>query len=251
MKRGLPEKGELVVCRVTKLHPNSVEAQLLEYEAQGMIHVSEVASRWVRDIREFVKENQYVVCRVIWKDERGLSLSIKRVRREEGNRKLTEFKKERKAGNMFEQMAKSMKKTKEQAYQEVGFLLQEEFGSLTRAFEIAGKNPDLLKQKGVPPAWQKIIRETALKKFAEKTYQLTGDLKLLCYKPQGVDIIKNILLSSQKKGFQVSYISAPRYRIRLEGKDIKKLRSSLEEEGSLLVKAIEKEGGEGEFILKE
>jgi translation initiation factor 2 subunit 1 len=251
MKRGLPEKGELVVCRVTRIHPNSVEAELLEYEKSGMIHVSEVASRWVRDIREFLKENQYVVCRVVGVDQRGISLSVKRVRKEEGNRRLNEFKRERKAGNMLEQAAKSLKKSRKEAYQEVGFLLQEEFGSLAKAFEVAVKNPSLLKKKGVPPAWEKAIRELAQKKFSEKTYELKGEVEMFCYKPDGIEVIKRILLASQKRGFGVSYISAPRYAISSRGKDIKKLRMSMQEEGEAIVRAIEKAGGEGKFTLME
>ncbi|MBL7160850.1 MAG: S1 RNA-binding domain-containing protein [Candidatus Aenigmarchaeota archaeon] len=251
MKRGVPERGEAVVCKITKLHPNSAFAQLLEYDKTGMIHVSEVASRWVRDIREFLKENQYVVCRVLAVDDRGISLSIKRIRREEGNRKLTEFKREKKAENLLEQIAKKLKKTREQAFKEAGFIMQEEFGSLGKAFEMAVKDPALLKKKGIPPAWVSALTEAAKKKFAEKIYTLKGELELISYQPQGVDAIKKILQSAQKKGFQISYIAAPRYRITGKSKDIKQLRASLESEGEAAVEAIQKEGGEGKFVLKE
>lgn len=251
MKRGFPERGELVVCKITRLHPNSAESQLLEYKKPGMIHVSEVASRWVRDIREFLKENQYVVCRVLQVDSRGISLTIKRVRPDDGNRKMNEFKRERKAENLLEQIAKSMKKTKEQAFEEAGFSMQEEFGSLTKAFEMAVKNPDLLKRKGISALWSAAIIENARKKFADKSYQLKGNLTLTCYKPDGVDIIKKLLSSAEKKGFSVTYISAPRYLLTSSGKDIKKLKANMEDEGQSLVKEIEKEGGDGKFSLKE
>lgn len=251
MKRGTPDRGELVVCQITKLHPNSAEAKLLEYDVQGMIHVSEVASRWVRDIREFLKEHQYVVCRVVGSDQHGLSLSVKRVRREDGNRKLNEFKRERKAENMLVQIAKSVKKNKDQAFKEVGFLLQEEFGSLAKAFEHAGKNPDLLKQKGVPAAWLKPIVETAAKKFASKTYRLKGVLLLSSFRPDGMERIKTTLQAAEKKGYELRYVSAPKYQIIGTGKDPKKLRHALQEEGDAIVKAIEKDGGEASFTLKE
>lgn len=250
MKRGQPELDELVVCRITRIHPNSAEAELLEYEKYGMIHVSEVASRWVRDIREFLKENQYVVCRVVGL-ERGLSLSIKRVRRDEATRKLNEYKRESKAGNLLEQAAKTLKKTKKQAFEEVGFHLQEEFGSLEKAFEVAVKNPELLKSKHVPPVWLKPIQELAQKKFAEKTYYLKGELEIFSYKPDGMETIKKILLSAEKKGFNVGYISAPRYTLSFEGKDFKRLKLAVQEEGHAIVKAVGKAGGEGKFMLKE
>ena len=33
---------------------------MLEYKKKGLIHVSEVALRWVKDIREFIKLNQQI-----------------------------------------------------------------------------------------------------------------------------------------------------------------------------------------------
>ncbi|MBI4021640.1 MAG: hypothetical protein HY369_05340 [Candidatus Aenigmarchaeota archaeon] len=251
MKRGLPERDELVVCRVIKLFPNSATVQLLEYNRPGMMHVSEVASRWVRDIREFLKENQYVVCRVVRVEGETISVSMKRVRHEDTSKAMNEFKRERKAENILEQIAKTMKKSLEQAYQEVGFLLQEEFGSLTKAFDLAVKNPDLLKTKGVPPAWAKAITEVVQKRFGGKTYVLKGDLELRCYQPDGIAVIKSLLAGVEKRGFQVSYISAPTYRLVATGNDVKKLRAAIEEEAASLVKAIEKAGGEGAFTLQE
>lgn len=251
MKRGMPERQELVVCRVTKLYPNSVFADLLEYDKSGMIHVSEVAGRWVRDIREFVKEKQYIVCRVMRVEGSEISLSIKRVRRDDGSRKLNEFKRERRAENLLEQVAKSLKKTKKQAFEEVGFSLQEEFGSLTKSFEFAVKNPELLKKKGIPAKWAQAIIEVARKKFGEKTYQVKVNVDLSCFKPDGVEVIKKMLGTTRRKGFSVAYVSAPRYQLMGTGKDFKKLRASLEEESESLVRAIQKEGGEGKFTLKE
>lgn len=251
MKKGMPQYGELVVCTITKLHPNSAEALLLEYDQPGLIHVSEVASRWVRDIREFLKEKQYVVCRVVRVEGQGISLSIKRVKREDNTKKMNEFKRERKSEAMLEQIAKSMKKNLDQAYKEVGFLLQEEFGSLTKALDVALKNPKLLKKKGVPDLWANALEQTVKKRFGGKTYALKGQLKLSCPAPDGVDVIKKALLASQKKGFSVSYLSAPTYILSGNGNDVKRLRVSLEEEGESLVKVIEKAGGEGSFSLED
>jgi translation initiation factor 2 alpha subunit (eIF-2alpha) len=42
-KTGMPRPGEVVVCRIKSINPNSVFARLEEYDKEGMIHVSEVA----------------------------------------------------------------------------------------------------------------------------------------------------------------------------------------------------------------
>jgi translation initiation factor 2 subunit 1 len=250
-KQGFPHKGELVVCRITKIHPNSVFAELLEYGKPGMIHVSEVAGRWVRDIREFLKENQHIVCLVMSTEGDNIMLSVKRVRRDNANRKLSEFKRERKAEKALELAGKALKKNLDASYKEAGFLLQEEFGSLHKAFETAVKNPGLLKAKGVPDKWIKSLTEIAKTKFAEKAYIVRGNLELVCYKPDGVEVIKSILMKTEKSGVEVKYISAPKYMIIGKGKNYKKLAAEIEETGNSIVSFIEKHGGEGSFEIEE
>ena len=152
----LPKRHDLVICRVTKIDPHSASVEVIEYKKVGLIHASEVAKRWVRDIREFLKEGQYIVCKVMDVDRRTntVILSAKRLSREESDRKLNEFKRERKSEKMLEQIAKTLGKTLEQAYNEVGFTLQNEFGSLTKTFEMVEKNPELFKKRELPEKWK-------------------------------------------------------------------------------------------------
>ncbi len=239
-KHGKPSVGELVVCKISKIFPNSAYAELVEYEGlKGMIHVSEVALRWVRNIREFLKPNQYVVCKVMKVEGDNISLSVKRVRKVETESKLNEFKRERKAEKLLEITAKSLNKTLDDAYKEVGFILQEEFGSLHKAFDIAVKNPGLLKDKGVPDQWAKAIAEIAAKNQGEKTYEITAELELICYAPNGIEVIKDAILSAIKdKNIEAKYISAPKYILISRGKNAKKLHSLVESTAEEIVKNI-------------
>jgi len=249
-KQGYPERGELVVCKIVKLYPNSAFAKLIEYDKTGMVHVSEVASRWVRDIREFLKENQYVVCRVMYVDKESISLSIKRVRKEQANSKLNEFKRERKAEKMLELAGKSLKKSLDEAYKEIGHKLQDEFGSLTKAFEIALKNPDLFKKR-VPKVWIDALTDIAKKKYIEKTYKVSAELKLMCYEPNGIDVIKDVLSHARNKDIEIRYISTPNYLIIGNGKSYKEVESMVEGTCKNIVKEIGKNNGEGNFKIIE
>ena len=247
-KSGSPRYGELVVCRITKVHPNSVFARILDYNADGMIHVSEVAKKWVRDIREFVKEGQFVVCKVMRLEDHTISLSIKRVHKDEANRKLGEFKRERRGEKLLEQAAKLQKKSLDQAYQEVGETLEEGFGTLQKVFETAFKNPDLLKKKGVPKKWLDSLVEIAKRSYIEKVYTVKGKLELVSYSPQGLDVIRKALKRARDAGFSVSYVSAPLYEISGTGKNIRELESRLTGLAEEIVKEVEKSGGEGKFL---
>ncbi|MFH0956377.1 MAG: S1 RNA-binding domain-containing protein [Candidatus Aenigmatarchaeota archaeon] len=249
-KKGMPQIDELVMCEVMKINPNSAYAKLLEYDRTGMIHVSEVAKRWVRDIREFVKERQIVVCKVIGIDREYISLSIKRINRNQADRRFQEFKRERNAEKFLEQVAKQFGISLEQAYEEIGYELDEKFGGLHRTFEIAVTNPELLAEKGISKKWADAIIDIAMKSFVEKIYEIKAMLSLTTTAPDGVDVIKKVLLGVAEKGLEVKYISAPAYQVSGSGKNAKKLRETLEAACTQAVGAVEAAGGEASFSLE-
>lgn len=251
-RRGFPSSGELVVCRIKKIHPNSVVAELLNYPNKtGMVHVSEVAKRWVKDIREFLKENQHVVCKVMNVDQKkeNISLSVKRVYPKDAKRKLNQFKRERKAEKILEMAGEELNADLDQAYEEAGYQLQEEFGSLHKAMEIAYKKPELLKKKGIKKKWAQKLSEIAEKRKSEKEYKVRGELKLKSFHSKGIDVIREVL--SEVKGAEVRYISPPKYIITSKGKDYRETEEKVEKEGGRIVKNIQKKGGEGSFKLVE
>ena len=246
----MPERDEMVVCEITKINPNSAFAKLLEYDRSGMIHVSEVAKRWVKNIREFVKERQLLVCKVGRVEGDSISLSIKRVNRNQADRRLQEFKRERNAEKFLEQIGKKMGKSLDDVYEEVGYELQDKFGSLNKTFEIALKNPDLLKEKGIDSKWADEIINIAQKNFVEKTYEIKAILDIHSYEPDGLNIIKKALLGAAKDGVEVKYISAPKYQLKASGKDIKGLREMLEDRCQKVKEAVEAKNGVVSYKLE-
>jgi translation initiation factor 2 subunit 1 len=242
MKGRSPKYGELVVCRVSKINPHSAIVQIIEYDTSGLIHVSEVASRWVRDIREFIRENQYIVCRVIDVRPEGIALSLKRVHREDTARKLNEFKREKRTEKLLEMAGKDLGKTLEQTKDEIGDHIIEEFGSYTKLFEIAVKTPDLLTRKGLSDKWAKAIIEIARKNYSEKTFIVKGRLKLSTTAPDGIDIIKKLLLKAKGRGLEVQYISAPKYVLVGEGKNYKEVEAQVRTAGEDIAREFSKHG---------
>ena len=86
-----PKRGELVIGTVVRINPFSVFIALEEYDKkEGMVHISEVAGKWVRDIRKFVKLGEKVVVEVMFvdKEKRQIGLSLKRVKKFEIKRKM-------------------------------------------------------------------------------------------------------------------------------------------------------------------
>ena len=251
-KTGSPEVNELVVCRITTINPNSAFAKLVEYEnLTGMIHVSEVARRWVRNIREFLKENQYIVCTIMRIDGNHISLSAKRVSDEQASRRMNEFKREQKSLKMLEILAKNMNIRLEEIQENIGYPLQESFGSVSKALDVAFKNEDLFRKRSeLDKKWADAVVEFVKRNYSEKVYTLKSDLNLTTYSPDGVEIIKKVLLGSQKAGFDVKYISAPKYTISKSGKNFKEIQSALQTESERIAKEIEKNQGISSFEVE-
>jgi translation initiation factor 2 subunit 1 len=56
-----PEPGDLVIATIETVTTYGAYAKLDEYNKQGLLHVSEISSSWIRNIRDFVREGQKVV----------------------------------------------------------------------------------------------------------------------------------------------------------------------------------------------
>jgi len=252
-RKGLPEWSEFVLVNVERITPYAAWCKLVEYPGvEGMIHVSEVAGKWVHDIRDFVKVNKQYVAKVVKIDyqKNTINLSLKRVTRPDEREKMNQFRQEQRAEKMLEQAAKGLGKNLDQSYEEVGFLLQEKFDELSTAFEEARKSKDELIKNGVPKEWAEAIAKIAEANFQEKEFEIKADLELKSYAKDGVKKIKEALFDLAKKaGAKVKYISAPKYRVEVKGKDPKALEKKLVQELEIAIKTIEKSDGEGKYKL--
>ena len=93
-----PEVGDLIIGTITSIVPYGAYVSLDEYEEkEGLLHISEVSSRWVKNIRNFVREGQKNVLKVLRiSPEKGhIDLSLRRVTMREKREKLLEWKRDR------------------------------------------------------------------------------------------------------------------------------------------------------------
>lgn len=251
-----PERGELVIGTVTRVNPYSAFISLEEYPGkEGMVHISEVAGKWVRDIREFVKTGKKVVALVMNVDrERGLiALSLKRVKRYDAEGKMKEFKREIKARKMLEIVAKKLGMSPTEAQEKIGTQLQEIFGELFKAFQMSlnSQGYDLLRRKGIPENWAKEIKTVAQEQMEVKEVEIKGTVELTCPKPNGIKIIKKVLKDiKEKHGINIKYISAPKYSLTFKTKDAKLGERKLKEAADEIIKNIKSLGGEGSFQVE-
>lgn len=232
-RKGFPEVGEDVVVKVIRITSYSALCKLEEYpEKEGMIHVSEVSGKWVRDIRKFVKLNKQYVARVMRIDEKKghINLSLKRLPKKGKERKIQEFKREQKAEKILGIIAKQKKISLDKAYEKIGYELQETFGTMSNAFESAFKSPELLTSRGISKQLAELIHKIAKENIQKKKVKVKAELKLQFYTPDGVDRIKKTLSELiNKYKFNVKYISAPKYSVEVITDNPKQTEKELRE----------------------
>ncbi|MEM1878142.1 MAG: S1 RNA-binding domain-containing protein, partial [Desulfurococcaceae archaeon] len=81
-RKELPDQGELTIATVKDIHEFGAYVTLDEYaDLKAFLPWSEVSSKWIRDIREVIREGQKIVVKVIRVDKgkKEVDVSLKRV----------------------------------------------------------------------------------------------------------------------------------------------------------------------------
>jgi len=230
MEKRYPRPREIIIGRVKRVNPFSAFIILDEYDGlEGMVHISEVTNKWVKDIRTHVRVGQTVVAKVMRVDFRKghINLSLKRVRPREKEEKLKGIKRAQKSEKMLEMAGKDIGASKEEI-ENIGKGLKEDFGEVFLVFEksMTDSGKELLIKKGLGKKWVDAISVIAGKvmEIKEKTVKLSLEIK--CYTGDGVEQIKKAV-KDLDKDISIKYISAPQYTIEMKNKDAKKADKKL------------------------
>ncbi|MBT4870284.1 MAG: S1 RNA-binding domain-containing protein [Candidatus Diapherotrites archaeon] len=224
-----PDRNELVVVKVTQILDYGVFAELLEYDnAKGFIHISNVSSSWVKNIRNVVKSNQVRVAKVLNIDteKRQIDLSFARVSPQREKQKLAEFKQVNREENLIQILAKQEKKKFDDVWDEVADPLIEEYGSLFDAFEKILFGEDV--EKIIGKNWVKPVKQLVEKNVVISKKVLKGNLKLSSLSQDGLEDVKEVLsVIDKSKCCSLIYFGAGSYAISSEGQTFKDAEKSL------------------------
>ncbi|MDW7727164.1 MAG: translation initiation factor IF-2 subunit alpha [Candidatus Methanoperedens sp.] len=253
---GWPEEGDFVVCSVKKVTDFGAFVGLDEYGGkEGLIHISEVASGWVKYIKDHVREGQKIVCKVLFvdPDKQHIDLSLKDVNEHQRREKIQEWKNEQKAEKWIQYVAETTK-TDKAGLDKLTNLFYDKYGNVYSAFEIALLSGDsALIKIGVSADVAKMITQVANENLKKPQVDISGYVDLTCPNPDGIEVIRKALIKANEADgddikVDVSYVGAPRYRINVIAPDYKKAENILKKSSDSAIKIVQKAGGTGEFF---
>lgn len=249
-----PEVGDLVVASVTRVVDYGAYVKLDEYDGvEGLIHISEIASTYVKNIRVHVREGQKLVLKVlrVSTQRAQVDLSLRRVTGREKSEKMLEWKKVKKADSIIKGAAERLKVVEDDVAK-VKALVYEKFDNPFDAFEEAtDEGEEVFTKLGMSEDWAKALTEVARSKIRLEKAKVTGTVELTCTRTAGVEAIRQALHGAKKvkktrgTSIKVYTVGSPRYRFEVRSKEITDAQTTLNLAIEEALNAIKGLGGEG------
>ncbi len=233
----LPDEKELVLIKITKIMPYGAYCELQEYNKKdAYLPISEIASGWIKNIHEFIKEGQKTVGKVISVDKQKntIDVSLKKATQKEKADKLNEFNLEKRYEKLFEQAIVLSKQ--EQKKDKIKEEINTKYTTYLQLFNALLENKETLsfvKSKPFTDALAEIITKNIKPKKYIVSY--TVDLKITS-PSESIKSIKSILTEINKLGIDILYLGAPKYRFTSEGPDYITAEEKIKESRKILEK---------------
>jgi len=251
-----PRVGELVLGTVESIFKQGAFITLDEYgKKRGMLHLSEISLKWVRNIRDYVREGQKVVLLVLrLNPQRGhIDLSLRRVTDAQRKEKLQEVKQKQRAKKLLELSKKELSLSANDI-DTIEKEMLKKFDSVYGALEAIVVDNSSLDGLEINGKWKPVLLDLIKKSIKAPFVDVTGYVELKSYEANGINIIKESLkkIKNYKTecDMDVAYISAPLYRIKVRARDYKSAERVLRKSAEEGIEYMKKHKGEGEFHRK-
>lgn len=255
LEKQYPEEGELVMCSVKEVFPYGAFVVLDQYNKEGMIHIKEISSSWVKNIRNHVREGQKIVCKVLKVDEskNHIDLSLRRVTSQQKKTKVQEFKREKKGEKLLELYATNIGEDYKDIIHSIGVPLANKYGELYVAFEEASTKGKGVLQGVIDDKYVDELYEIIKTNVETPLVSITGHVILECFSGNGVHIVKEALINSREKykdkveNVEIRTEGSPKYSINIVAEEYKIAESVLREIADMAISHVQSNDGKGSF----
>ncbi|MGC8994981.1 MAG: translation initiation factor IF-2 subunit alpha [Pyrobaculum sp.] len=244
VKKEFPDVGEVVIGTVKKIAEHGAYVYLDEYELEAFAPTQEIIQSWFHSIRDYVKEGNKTVFKVISVNPkmRVVEVSLKRVRVDEKEKRLLLYRHRVRTLKLLEIAMKKLGKTQEEALKTMWYL-EEQFGDPFKVFEeVVKTGPQVLDDLELDPKLKEAIVELARQQIEIPPTKISGIIKAVSVEGDGAERIKAALTelakAIQEKYPQISakiyVVGPPRYRIDMVGQQPKQVEAAFTDLTNLL-----------------
>jgi translation initiation factor 2 subunit 1 len=244
VRNEFPDVGELVIGTVKKIAEHGAYVYLDEYDLEAFAPTQEIIQSWFHTIRDYVKEGNKTVFKVISVNPRMrvVEVSLKRVRVDEKEKKLLLYRHRVRVLKMLEIAMKKLGRSPEEALK-VLWYLEEQFGDPFKVFEeVVKTGPHVVDELELDQQLKELIVELARQQVEVPPTKISGILKAVSVEGDGAEKIKAALLELAKTiqekfpgvSVRIYVVGPPRYRIDLTGQAPKQVEAAFTEVGNLL-----------------
>ncbi len=214
-KKDLPETGDLVLIKIKKVTHFGAYCELSEYNNMDVyLPIREVASGWIKNIHEFIKEGQRDVAKVTFVDpaKKAIDISLKKARAKEKKDKINQFNLENRAEGLFKQaLAASHLESKEL---EIKTKLSKKYSNFADIVDDISERKETLKDLGIESAFTQAFIDIIAKNVKPKVYLVSYIAQFQTFDTRtGIQTIKKVFDEVQKLGVKVTYLGAPNYAL--------------------------------------
>ncbi len=229
----LPASGEVVLVKINKIMPHGAYCSLIEYNVDAYLPISEVASGWIKNIHEFIKEGQREVAKVVFIDpsKRALDVSLKKITSKQKKDKIGEYNSEKRAEQLF---SKALSKLSGAELADIKSRLSQKFQTYADVINAAYENHDLLKGTMSTEAANLLV-EIAKKNIKPKSYTVAYRFEVKALNGKGnINTLKEAFGLVQKAGVSVLYEGAPHYKFTATNKSYPEAEDMIKKSNSIL-----------------
>ncbi len=212
------EEGQIVLGTVEKIIGTTVFVKI-ENNMEGTLTTSEISPGRIRNLRDYVVPGKKIACKILRIDNRGIHLSLRRVKQNERKELLDKISKEKNN--------KAMLKTilGEEESEKIIKEITKKY-TLFNFFEQVKKDSKILEEYVTKTDSKKILKILDSKK--EKPKQIKQIFKLSSKQADGIKTIKNIINNScDNKECNIIYLAAGKYCLSLTGENFKQLKTEI------------------------
>ncbi|MDD5417704.1 MAG: hypothetical protein PHW96_02335 [Candidatus Nanoarchaeia archaeon] len=241
----MPENNEIVLCTVKKILPHSIFVSLEKYpDVDAMLHISEVSSSWVKNIRDFVSIGKSIVCKVVRVNPKSgqVDVSLKRVKDFEKKEFLKDVKKEKKIEKLIEFSGKKVGYSKKDI-EGVKKTILEQYDSLSDFFDYYDEGGEsIVKELGLDKKFEKEFAPMLSQIKENKKIVLKYEFSVSSTAPDGVSKIKDFFEKLGKEyGAEALYLGSSRYHVKFTVKTNKEIKKLINDVDAFCKKASSKD----------